>query len=451
MIKKILNRLNSGSARSVIAKRNIVYSLILKGFSIFLSLLIVPITIDYVEKEQYGFWLTISSIVSWISYFDLGLGNGLRNRYAEAKAKGDNIMMSKYISTTYALMIGIFVIVFLLFALINQFINWNTFLNVTNVCNDTCSRLMIIFVGFFCLNMVFRVTNSVLLGDQKSALTSLIIVIEQCFSLAFIYALSKFTESNLLYLASVTAGVPVVVLMVTSLIVYSKRGYLHICRPSLRYIDFSLTRSLLGLGLKFFLIQLSLVLIFQTVNIIISRNCGQEMVAQYQLSHKYFNMVYMVFVIILTPYWSAFTDAFAKDDFTWMKNVYQKLNKLTLLSIPIVIIMIVLSPLFFKIWINNSIQIQIEMHICMALYIFSMIFAGVRMYILNGIGKVTLQFIIYMFFAILSIPTMSFLSMEIGVYGILLFLFMVYLTQGLFGSIQIHKLLNKKAKGVWNK
>lgn len=80
-----------------------------------------------------------------------------------------------------------------------------------------------------------------------------------------------------------------------------------------------------------------------------------------------------------------------------------------------------------------------------------MIFAGIRMYILNGIGKVSLQFIIYMFFAVLSIPTMNYLSRGIGVYGVLLFLFMVYLAQGLFGSIQIHKILNKKAIGLWNK
>lgn len=451
MIKTILNKQKLGSARSVVVKRNIIFSLILKGVSIFLSLLIVPITIDYVKKDQYGFWLTISSIVSWISYFDLGLGNGLRNRYAESKAKGDSRMMAKYISTTYALMIGIFVIVFILFVVGNQFINWNTFLNVTNVSNDICSRLMLIFVGLFCMNMVFRVTNSVLLGDQRTALTSLIIVIEQCLSLIIIYALSKFAESNLLYLASATAGVPVVVLMITTLIVYSRKGYLYNCRPSIKYIDFKLAPSLLGLGVRFFLIQLSLLLIFQVVNIIISRNCGHEMVAQYQLSYKYFNMAYMIFVIILTPYWSAFTDAFAKNDFIWMKNVYKKLNILVLIAIPLLILMMILSPVFFKLWINNTIDIPFEMHICMSLYIYSMIFAGTRMYILNGIGKVTLQFIIYMTFAILSIPMMNYLSEVIGVYGILLFLFLVYLVQGVVGSIQIHKLLSQTALGIWNK
>ena len=86
-IQSIYRRLFvNGSERSVIIKKNIVQSSGFKVASIIISLLVVPITIDYVNAEQYGIWLTLSSIVHWISYFDLGLGHGLRNKFAEAKA-----------------------------------------------------------------------------------------------------------------------------------------------------------------------------------------------------------------------------------------------------------------------------------------------------------------------------------------------------------------------------
>jgi O-antigen/teichoic acid export membrane protein len=451
MFKKLKARLNKGSERSIIVKKNIFLSLLLKGASILLSLLIVPLTINYVNPSQYGFWLTISSIVAWVSYFDLGLGQGLRNRYAESKALGHYDMMSKYISTTYALMIIIFTSVFVVFAFCNMFIDWVALLNISNVTNETCRSLMFILVGFFCLNMVFKVTNFVLLGDQQTAFSSLIIVIEQILSLFFIFVLSKVAESNLLYLATITAGVPVLVLFIITCLVYTSKGSLRKCRPSFKNIDFKLSRSLLGLGIKFFLIQLSLLLIFQIVNIIISRNCGQDMVAQYQLSYKYFSMMYMLTTIIMTPYWSAFTDAYTKCDFIWMKATYKKLNKMLFLCVPILLLMIALSPIFFKIWINNSVTIPLQLHICMMFYVFAMIYASIRMYILNGLGKVTLQFIVYMIFAIVSIPMMNHLSHVIGVYGILLFLSLVYLTQGVIGSIQIKKLLNKNSNGIWNK
>lgn len=80
--------------------------------SIALSLAIVPVTVNYVNGEQYGIWLTISSIVAWIGYFDLGLGHGLRNKYAVAKARGNVKLIKQLISTTYILFVAIFAIIF---------------------------------------------------------------------------------------------------------------------------------------------------------------------------------------------------------------------------------------------------------------------------------------------------------------------------------------------------
>ena len=90
------------------------------------------------------------------------------------------------------------------------------------------------------------------------------------------------------------------------------------------------------------------------------------------------------------------------------------------------------------------------LHACMACYVFSMIYAGVQMYMLNGIGKVTVQLLVYVLFAVISIPTMNVLSKSVGVYGILLFLSVVYISQAIVGQIQLKKILNKKANGIWN-
>ena len=102
----------AGSERSLVIKKNIVESFGFKVASIIISLLIVPLTIDFVNPEQYGIWLTLSSIVQWISYFDLGLGHGLRNKFAEAKANGNHSLASRYISTSYAVFAIVFLSVF---------------------------------------------------------------------------------------------------------------------------------------------------------------------------------------------------------------------------------------------------------------------------------------------------------------------------------------------------
>ena len=67
-----------GHERSVKAKKNILASLIIKGLSIAISLVLVPLTINYINSSRYGIRLTISSIVGWFSFFDIGLTVSVR-------------------------------------------------------------------------------------------------------------------------------------------------------------------------------------------------------------------------------------------------------------------------------------------------------------------------------------------------------------------------------------
>ena len=310
---------------------------------------------------------------------------------------------------------------------------------------------MLILVGFFCLTMIFKVTNSLLLGDQRTAFASGIAVADQFLALVIIYILTKTVEPRILYLAFSSYGVPFVVLLIITVLLFSKRGIFYQYRPSLSCIDFHLTKRLLGLGVKFFVIQVSLLVIFQFVNIILSRNCGQLAVAQYNLSYKYFNMLHMAEVIILTPFWTAFTDAYTKRDYPWMKSICKKLNRLAVLSIPVVVVMVLIAPLFFKLWLNDSVEVPYYLNICMAIYMVSMIYASLQMYLLNGLGKVNIQLIIYVLFSVISIPLMNILSKSFSMYGILLVLTLVYSVQAVVGGIQIRKILNNRAVGYWNK
>jgi len=83
----VRNFFTKGHQRTLDVKKNVLGSLLIKGVSIGISLLLVPLSIDYINKAQYGVWLTLSSLISWISFFDIGFTHGLRNKFAEAKAK----------------------------------------------------------------------------------------------------------------------------------------------------------------------------------------------------------------------------------------------------------------------------------------------------------------------------------------------------------------------------
>ena len=114
-----------GISRSTTVKKNIIVSFLLKGISILISLQVVPLTINYINPTQYGIWLTLSSIIAWLAYFDFGFANGFRNRFSEARSRGETLLAREYVSTTYAVLLILFFGIFL--------ITWTPFITLNYV------------------------------------------------------------------------------------------------------------------------------------------------------------------------------------------------------------------------------------------------------------------------------------------------------------------------------
>jgi len=67
--------------------RQIKGAVVYKAVAMAASFLAIPLMIRYLGQEQFGVWSTLLTVMSWIVFFDLGVGNGLRNKVAEALAK----------------------------------------------------------------------------------------------------------------------------------------------------------------------------------------------------------------------------------------------------------------------------------------------------------------------------------------------------------------------------
>ena len=91
-----------GDQRSIKAKKNIIASFLIRGIDALIYLLLVPITLGYLNPYEYGVWLTLNSILVWFNSFDIGLGNGLRNKLTIALAENDlkkvNVMSARLFS-----------------------------------------------------------------------------------------------------------------------------------------------------------------------------------------------------------------------------------------------------------------------------------------------------------------------------------------------------------------
>lgn len=124
-MEEFLNKLGIESSRTKNIAKHVSYSFLYKVGSVLANFLLVPLAINYLNSEKYGIWLTLSSVITWF-FFDLGLGNGLRNKFAEAKAKGDKHLAQAYVSSAYFTIGSISIILIGIFLFINPWIDWTT-------------------------------------------------------------------------------------------------------------------------------------------------------------------------------------------------------------------------------------------------------------------------------------------------------------------------------------
>lgn len=440
----------SGNARTVLLKKNVIGSLLLKGISIIISFLVVRMTIDFVNPTQYGIWISLSSLMAWFFFFDIGFTHGFRNRFAEAVALGNTSEARILTSTTYASLSIIIAVGLAIILPVNIFVDWSSILEVDPAYRQELSRVFMLLISFFGLNMILQVFSALVTADQRPVLASLINVLGQAFAFLTIFILTRtVSHGNLIQLALAFSGVPVLVLGIISLFMFYGRYRAY--RPSLRFVRFSYVKNILGIGGQFFIITTAMLLIFQLMNIIISREIGPDVVTQYNVSYKYFNILYMVALIVITPFWSAFTDAYTRGNFDWMASMLRNMERLWLASIPCVIIMILFAERFFALWLDDVVIVPVSFNIALALYVELMMLANIYMYMINGTGKVRLQLIIYVTFAIVAYPVMTFCCRQWSIPGLLLLPTLVYLFQAVAGRIQIKKIIRRNASGIWNR
>ena len=446
---KLPSIFNSDNKRTQIIKRNVFYSAGIKGISIIISLLLVPLTINYVSSEIYGIWLTLSSIISWLSFFDVGFGLGLRNRLTTAISLGDYQKGKILVSTTYCILLIIFVFVGIIGYYFSGIVNWCDLLSISNEYRNVLVVASRIVVVTFCASIVLKLIQNVFQAYQMTAAAASVDTVAQLLSLVLIYVLTKTSFPSLNNLAFVFCGAPIVVYLIYSLILYW--GRFKEVAPSFSSVDFKYAKDLFSLGGQFFLIQIICIILYQSVNFVISHYCGPEQVTVYNISYKYLYCALMLFNIIMAPLWSAYNDAYAKNDLEWMKSIYNRLVKVNAVVGGGIVLMICISPIVYNIWIGDSVHVPFIVSILVGSYIACQTISTMHSSILNGMGIIKVQIIQSALQGVLFVGAIILIGHNLELNAILVIMLITAIIPAVVLPVQVKLLLSNKAKGIWKK
>lgn len=406
---------NNPCERTRLIVRNTIYSIALKGAGIALSLILVPLTLDYLNKYEYGIWITLYSVLTWINYLDIGLGNGLKNKLTEAIAKNDFALGQKYVSTTFLLLSFISCVLCFVIIGLNCFIDWNVLLNVDKPVPQLNEIVNIVLICV-CLSFIFKNVGVIYMSFQKTWINNLMTFLGSLLSLIWIICLIHGANPSLMKIAIAFSVSPLIIYLLAFPITFSVK-YRKLA-PSYKMVDLKYSKILCGLGVKFFFLQIASLLMFSTSNLIISNLFSPTDVTPYSIACRYFNLVLVVYTILINTIWPSISDAYIRREIKWIKSLMTKVRNISVICSCGLLIMVVISKSVYGLWIGDKIDIPYSLSMSVAVYNMALIWNHIYNVYCYGISRLNVSMWSMCVAAVLFIPICLLLSTKIGINGV---------------------------------
>lgn len=430
--------------------KNVALSLVLQGFSFCGTIFITPLALGFLDQERFGIWLVVSSCFNWISVFNIGLGCGLRNKLAESIAHGDNHSSRKIVSTTY-FFVGIIAIGCLItFLILYPFVGWSNLMNVDISMQSEVKYSVLVCAMAFILRLLLSIMMNILEADQNVGLIKIFPFLSNIAVIVSLIIARVFFQSSLLVLCIVIL-IPEIIVYITLNLVFFRKRYQAIS-PKLSEIDLPLGKVLIGMGFKFFIIQITMIIIYSTDNIIISQLFNPALVTPYNISFQYMGFAASFFFLLLSPSLAAFSEANIKNDEKWIIYTIKRLIFIWLFFCLGLLILVLFSPFAYHVWIGDRVIIPMTLTVLMAIHAAVQSWNNIFGSYVSGTGKLNVSIIIGIIISTLNIPLSIFLARDagFGLNGVILGSILCISIISVVIPIQSYLIITRKARWIWN-
>lgn len=426
---------------------NIAGTLLVKGIAMSITLFTMPAYINYFEnKEAVGIWFSLVSVLNWILTFDLGIGNGLRNNLVGALSEKNNNLTKKLISSAYYFLGIVSLFLLVIGNICLEFVDVNKILNISlSVFSPGVLRycVRIVFSGII-LQFFLRIITSILYAMRKTALTNLLTLISSASMLLFVLTCRPVNLENRLILLSyaqiITTCLP---LLITTVIIFMTALKNNI--PSIKAFDWYTGKKIMNLGGQFLIVQICLMIITSTNEILISRLSDVSYVVEYQAYYRVFYMVVTLFSLICQPMWSSFTQAHVNKQFRWIKKTYRKFQLIAIFCSLIAVFTAFIFDKLALIWLGeNVVRSSILYSIVFSTFTITSLWINTASCLANGLNKLYCQIRWSIIGAIVKIPlSLLFVKLTGDWIGVVIANIIALLPLLIFQSIQNEKTLKK--------
>lgn len=309
-------------------RRNYIITM-LSGFggtlvSTLIGLISVPISLNYWKAERYGLWALLTSILVYLSMSNLGLNASASVLMAKNNDIKVKITILKKAFSILLVSITVCLVGFVLLNVLNK--DWILILG------KIPSELMqeVFFTSFtmglfFFINLPFSLISSLYQGFQKAYVEN---VFSTCLTFANFFSLLTIIslKGNLVHFAIINGSITLIFNIIKAMYFYffiykkiSHSSSINTNNPDTSYKVIFIT------GIRFFLIGLAAMIVWNTDNLVISNFLGIERVTAFSITFKLYQILYSLIFIFNSSALPILAKEFGNNNWEWINKVYEKL------------------------------------------------------------------------------------------------------------------------------
>jgi O-antigen/teichoic acid export membrane protein len=388
-----------------------------KAVRVLTTFVSLPLAIEYLGAERYGLWLTISSLAAFLTFADLGLGNGLLNAISDAEGRDDTEAVVRAVSSAFFMLLALALPLAVAGAVAYPFVAWGKVFNVTSPqAVEEAGPAAATFFACYLVGMPLGVVERVQLGMQEGFTNGRWEMVGSLFGLAGVLAAIHF-RATLPWLVFAMAGGPVLALLLNAWVLFwHQRRWL---RPSTDRISGDAARRMLRQGALFFVLQIVGALAFFSDNLVAAHVLGAAAVTQYDVPRRLFDAVALVVVMYVTPLWPAYGEALARGDVQWVRaTLVRSTLMLTVFAIGCGVVLVAFGRQILHLWVGPSVSPPLSLLAGFACWTVLWTAGSAAAAFLNGAGRLRFQVLSAVAMGLSAITLKLVLARSVGLPGI---------------------------------
>jgi len=312
------------------AKLAITTSVVSRVTATATSFLVLPLTVRYLGNEGYGLMATITSVVSWLQFTNMGIGLGLQNALTEETAKGNVRAQKELVSTAVISLFAIGVILLIGGLLAFPHVNWQ------RVFPPTTARfeveipwtVLVVFLGFVS-TVILGFVGPIYAARQELHFGSIQGLVISLFQLLGTFVAVHF-RWGLLGLTTCTIGVTALMQWSFALWTLYGRGIAEL-HPQWANVTKAAAGRVFKNGITFQILQICSIAFYQIDAFLIIRFLTVDQVTPYSIAQKVFLQTDGLFAIVTGSLWAAYGNAKAQGDLAWIRRTHGQMVRMFLL------------------------------------------------------------------------------------------------------------------------